>query len=380
MRLKLTAVVLALLVSVGIGLATGAASAQAGARFGVGLHPLSELPSAAEFAAMDRGRVASMRVQLYWPHIQRTPSNCSAADPEGLLATNGCDWSATDQVVRGAANAGIRVLPFFYGTPGWLRFAGGGDASSPVASAEARAKWQELTRAAAQRYGPNGVFWSTYPGPAQPVTTWEIWNEQNSKSKWAPRPSPKDYSTLLKLAHTAITGVNPDARLMLGGMFGTPNASKDSLSAWRFLDRLYEVKGIKSKFDQVAAHPYAEDLRGIKYQLNKLRRVMDANRDRRTKLAITEIGWGSDKSQAPHTLNKGLKGQRDMLQKSFGLFRERRRSWNLGTIYWFSLSDVGNCQTSCDYWDTSSGLFRSGEPLDPKPSWRAFTKFTGGTP
>ncbi len=381
------AVLLVLLATVGMGMAARAATAEA-ARFGVALHPAAQLPGADQFARMDRGKVASVRFQLYWHDIQKSRSDCSpVSTPSGsLLSTpNGCDWADTDQVVAQAAQKGLRVLPFFYGTPEWLQPNGATDASSPVATAEARAKWKAFVRAAAQRYGPNGAFWSSYAGPALPIRTWQIWNEQNSTAKWAPRPSPKDYSTLLELAHTAITGVDPDARLMLGGMFGTPFRGRPSLTAWEFLDRLYDVKGIKGKFDQVAAHPYSENLRGIKYQVHELRRVMEAHRDRKTKLAVTEIGWGSGRPDGDgysSFLLKGLKGQSTMLRKAFGLFNDRRRSWNLGVVYWFSLTNVRECGTpsGCPYWEDSAGLFRAGEPADPKPAWRAFTRFTGGKP
>lgn len=379
MRRKLIAIVLAMLAMLGVGAATGAANAQA-ARFGVALHPAAGLPGADEFARMDRGKVGSIRLQLYWPQIQDAPSDCSATTT--LLAA-GCDWSETDQLVAQAAQKGIHVLPFFYGTPSWLRPAGRSDASSPVATAYARTKWKDFVKAAVQRYGPGGAFWDTYSGKAQPIRTWQIWNEQNSKAKWAPRPSPRDYSTLLKLAHAAITGVDRDARLMLGGMFGTPFASGGpSLTAWKFLARLYDVKGIKSKFDLVAAHPYSENLRGIKYQVDKLRRVMKANGDRRTKLAVTEVGWGSGKPRKNSFLLKGLKGQSQMLKNAFRLFNDRQRSWKLGTVYWFSLKDSQDCgeYAGCSYWESSAGLLRAGEPADPKPAWRAFTRFTGGKP
>ncbi len=162
-------------------------------------------------------------------------------------------------------------------------------------------------------------------------------------------------------------------------MFGTPFNTR-SLTAWKFLDRLYDVKGIKTKFDRVAVHPYSPDLRGIKYQMDKMRKVMEANGDRRTKLAVTEIGWGSGKPYQNSFLLKGLEGQKRMLQKSFGMFNARRRDWKLGTVYWFSMIDAAHCGDSCTYWDTSSGLFRAGDAVDPKPAWRAFTKFTGGRP
>lgn len=375
LRLQLTAMVLVLLVAVGIGMATSAATAQAAGRFGVVLHPAADLPDGGLAARAARGNVASMRIQFYWPLIQRDRSHCSPESPS-LLSPSGCDWAVTDQAVARAAKQGIEVLPFFYGTPPWLRPSGAGDGSSPVASREARAKWRGFVKAAAQRYGPNGVFWDTYPGPTVPIRTWQIWNEQGSATKWGPRASPREYSTLLNLAHAAITEVDRDARLMLGGLFGTP-PSKESLSAWRFLSRLYDIEGIKAKFDQVAIHPYSGNLYGIKYQMNKVRRVMDANRDRRTKLAVTEIGWGSGRPSGGE-LHKGLKGQKRMLQRSFRLFNNRRRSWKLGTIYWFSLVDVRDCSFACNHFDSESGLFRGDG--DPKPVWRAFTRFTGGRP
>ena len=40
--------------------------------------------------------------------------------------------------------------------------------------------------------GPGGEFWAQHPEvPADPIRAWQIWNEQNSKSFYAPKPNPK---------------------------------------------------------------------------------------------------------------------------------------------------------------------------------------------
>ena len=69
------------------------------------------------------------------------------------------DWSSFDRAVELAANHGLRVLPFVWGTPPWLsEFPG----VEPVTPHELLA-WRSFLRRAALRYGPCGEFWAKIP-------------------------------------------------------------------------------------------------------------------------------------------------------------------------------------------------------------------------
>src|SRR4051794_5990719 len=66
----------------------------------------NEAPEPAQAQTLERGGVESLRVPLNWSAIQSEPG----AEP---------DWSSVDPFLRGAAETGISVLPFFVGRPSW---------------------------------------------------------------------------------------------------------------------------------------------------------------------------------------------------------------------------------------------------------------------
>jgi hypothetical protein len=195
-----------------------AASAKADPFYGVG----SQTPlGSGDYKKMDKGGVGTLRSILGW----------SAANP-----TRNGDyvWSGFDAVVAGAARERIRVLPFVYGTPRWVargldsRQCGTCDAYAPRHRAALDA-WEEFIAAAAERYGPGGNFWSENPQlPRVPIRAWQIWNEQNSETFYAPKPSVKAYAKLLDAASAAIRSHDGKADIVLGGMAELAGSRKTS--------------------------------------------------------------------------------------------------------------------------------------------------------
>jgi hypothetical protein len=229
----------------------------------------------------------------------------------------------------------------------------------------------------AERYGRGGTFWQANPGiPAVPITEWQIWNEPSSPTYWQPTPNASKYAKLVKLSHSAITGVDPQARIVLAGLFGTPQGSLAN-AMWKYLGRLYKQEGIKKAFDAVALHPYSPNLAGIEFQVEKALQKIKKNRDTGTEIMITEIGWGSDPPSADKPLIKGPDGQAEQLEKSFKLLRSHRNKWNIGGVVWYAWQDPGFLLEGCSFC-SSAGLFE--EDGTAKPSWQSFNAFTGGTP
>ena len=306
--------------------------------------------TARDFERMGAGNVGVLRLRVSWSRIQSTK--------DGPY-----DWSWLDSVVSGAAEHGVRVLPELDGpSPQGIR--------TPPTTAEGRRGYARFAGAVARRYGAGGAYWETpllgAPGPTMPIRTIQIYNEQNGRAYWGAKPSPSDYGKLVKAASKKIRAEAPRTEVVLGGMFGTPSG-RGSVTSWKFLSRLYGVRGIKSAFDTVAVHPYAPSLDLIEAQVRKVLAVMKREGDRGTDLRITEVGWGSKKSGGD--LNKGKKGQARMLTKSFRLFERRRGAWNLKGINWFAWRD--NSGAKC-YFCSSAGLFTEGGRA--KPSWRAFRR------
>jgi hypothetical protein len=323
--------------------------------------------TADDFARMGRGKVGTLRVPLLWP----------AVDPSALPGDY--NWRDLDRVVAGAAGRGIRVVITVYATPGWVSQWDGCQAEcaiTPPRSEFGLAAWRGLLRDAVGRYGPDGAFWIANPTlPKVPVRTWQIWNEQNSPTYYAPEPSVGGYVNLLEAASGAIKGVDPGAAVILGGMFGTPlRGVPPALTAWEFLRRLYAHEGIEKRFDGVGLHPYSQSMRGVSYQVERMRKEMQRADDVHTGLWITEIGWAS--GGVKNSLNPGIKGQAKRLRQSFAYLTRHRRKLHIRTVDWYSWRDANSPASQC-IWCPQSGLFTSA--LAPKPAWREFVRFTGGS-
>lgn len=351
-----------------LGLAAAPAGAEPGRAF-YGVAP-QRLPTSQEIERMGEGRVGTLRFQLRW----------SAVDPSP--APGQYDWTEVDPIVAAATRNGIRPLPFLFSTPDWVATlldgrscAGECFAYAPRSRAALEA-WGQFVAAAVDRYGPGGAFWAERPElPARPIRDWQVWNEQNSPPFYRPRPSVEGYADLLMVAGGVIRVYDPGARVVLGGMYASPNRGRPpAFDAFEFLRSLYRIDGVKDSFDVVAAHPYSPKVSGVLAQAREFRRTVRAAGDDTTPLWITEIGWSSAKGDHPY--NRGPGGQANRLRDLLGRLERERRSLRLHRVIWFSWRDVTSGLPVCD-WCSLSGLFKE-RALRPKPAWRAFTEFTGG--
>jgi hypothetical protein len=337
------------------GVVAAPASARAAVPAGFwGVNPVA-VPTDSQVQQIAAGGVGSIRVPLTWPALQ--PS-----------AGAGPDWSSFDALVEAPLRHRLQVLPVIWGSPSWVARKAH---DLPMARLAA---WDLLLREAVQRYGPSGSFWTEHsavskdPLPYQPIRSWQIWNEPNYFFFSNP-VSPTAYAKLLSSSHATISAVDPGARLILGGMFGTPRQKPPrAYSAVSFLDQLYKRPGVKDNFDGVALHPYARDTSSLAESIDALRTTMKAHDDARTGLWVTEIGWGS----APTgPFQKGLKGQARELGRAFKLFAANRQRWRLQGVDWWSLTDDPT-PGACDFC-AASGLFTAG--FQPKPAWTRFAAF-----
>jgi len=332
-------------------------------------------PSVEQFQRLRAGGVAGVRIPISW----------AATQP---LSGAEANFTAPDQLVAGAAAAGLNVLPFVYDAPSWAVTQARVPGSSarapktlPVKTGAQKSAWSNFLKLVVGRYGPGGSFWTANPGlPAMPIGTWQIWNEENFKY-FVTRPSPSDYGKLINVSYAAIKSVDPGAKLILGGMFARPKEAEfkgkpaQAYFATDFLDQLYtSTPGVKRKFTGVALHPYTTKYQQLTPDIEEFRTVLKANHDAGKKLWITEIGWSSEPKSAGDSFAKGAAGQATQLKGAFNLFRSKAAKWKLQRIYWFSVDDAPGICNFCG----GSGLFGSG--FVPKKSWFAYVKFAGGTP
>ena len=312
--------------------------------------PLSER----DFERMAAGGVDSLRVVWAWNDIEPAP---------GVSR-----FAATDRVVLLAANHGIDLLPSVAGNAGW---AGGDPTLPPIHGASERAAWAAFLARLVNRYGPGGEIWQGIPNRRQrrPLRIWQIWNEPNFPRFWQPRPDAREYARLVELSGIAIHGADPRAKVMLAGI--APVIS--GVPTDRYLRELYATRGIKRHFEIAALHPYARGVRRLGKQVERLRAVMRAAGDRRTPLAITEMGWASRPSEGSPdgAATRGRRGQARMVERAYRLVERHRRDWRLRGAYWYGWQDVAEPELRCTFCQYA-GLFDVEGRA--KPSWRAYRR------
>ena len=368
-RLTILATLLAALT---LGLSTAStASAQGLPSNFYGVIPI-QLMSFDEFQKMKAGGVGTLRIPVIWRQVE--PS-----------ADDQYDWSVIDYQVNNAALVGAEVMPFFYSTPKWAADGCSTETACqsvpPTSSQKTMEAFQDFLRDFAQRYGPNGTFWTDpndgFDPPFNPVKTYQIWNEPSSPTYWN-KPNAGQYAQLVKTSHDTIVAEDPDARVLLAGLFGTPQgdgASKNVM--WKYLGRFYDTPGISDSFDAVALHPYSPDVKGLKFQLNKARKILDQHGDQAKEILVTEIGWSSAKPKEDRPLIKGKKGQAKLLKKSYNFLLNNRGKYSIGAIIWYAWADADHKIAGCEFCN-KAGLFTlEGKP---KKSWKALVAITGGTP
>jgi hypothetical protein len=302
---------------------------------------------------MRRTGIGSLRFGIFW----------SQSEP----ASEVFDWRATDAFLISTSGYGFERLPVIWGSPSWATRAPRAHPCSfsaarcsalqlPVHSPAQRRAWSTFLRALVGRYGPAGTFWELHPElPKDPIRTWQIWNEENDH-RFA-EASVRDYVRLLRGSSPAIRSVDPDARVLLGGLYATPRV-EPALDAATFLSRLYDHRGVKRLFDGVALHPYAFNPGLMAAGIAALRAVMRDHGDGQADLVITEFGWGSQtRAAGGDAFERGPAVQADYLKRAWAILLANRRRWHLRTAYWFTWQDIPAASTRCDFCD-SNGLLR----------------------
>ncbi len=286
----------------------------------------------------------TMRIPIFWFEVEPR---------QGVY-----EFDQLDATIAAAAAAGVRVLPFVYGTPAWLA----DEAAVPPLRGRAWQAWRTFIARLVRRYGTNGSFWKRSGAP-QPIRAWQIWNEPNFPVFWK-HPSPAAYIHLLRRTAGTIRRLDPTARIVAGGLAPV----EDGMYPWTFLRRMYRVRGAARAFDIAALHPYSTSLPMLEYEVRHVRQAMAAGGDASKPLLISELGVASDGTR-PNPFDKGAKGQARFLKAAYRLMLSKRRRWRLVGAYWFTWQDRSASDPYCIFC-SYAGLFDvEGKP---KPAWWAF--------
>jgi hypothetical protein len=191
-------------------------------------------------------------------------------------------WSEDDQLVRAAAAVGLRWYPFIAYSPG----------VSDVHTAPDISDFTDYAAELANRYGRGGYFWDDHPHvPYMPITSYEVWNEENASTFWHPQTdAPERYADLYMATRAAIKAKDPQATVVVGGLaLGQAGQATDEI---QFLQRMYAHRP-DLQLDAVGLHPYQPTVADVYARIARFRQALDQLAGPQVPIEITEVGWST---------------------------------------------------------------------------------------
>jgi hypothetical protein len=189
------------------------------------------------------------------------------------------DWRFDDAIAASLARHGLRWLPILDYSAAWARAHPALLHSPPRSPAEFAA----FASAFARRYGAGGTFWQAHPDLSSlPVDVYEVWNEPDNGEFWQPVPNARAYADLYLAARDAIAGVDPSARVIVGGL----------VHPARFLTAMLRARPqLASRLDGVGVHPYGPNPRVVLARVRNARLALVSLGLPNVPLYLTEFGW-----------------------------------------------------------------------------------------
>lgn len=189
------------------------------------------------------GRLGGVRIWdngVRWDQIEKTQGEYN--------------WDRLDRIVANAQKAGAKDITYVLGsTPEWaaqrldpVAFYYGGGTASDVKDLD---YWRDWVRAVATRYEGK-------------ITTYQIWNEANLSSFWAPQADGnwKRMALLTKIAAKQVRAIDPNAKIA--------SASSTVIQGKRFTTESFFARYMKTlvkrkiKVDSVSVHLYPWTTKG----------------------------------------------------------------------------------------------------------------------
>ena len=222
------------------------------------------------------------------------------------------NWGPYDRRLAFNTSNNIEVIGMLLTTPRWA-------SSNPNAPDwywyEPRNfnDYYDFVRAAVIRWGGN-------------IHTWEIWNEPNHAATWNCTNNcnrAADYARLLQGAYVTIKSVDPNARVLIGGLY-VHDYNNEGMS---FLNSVIAASGGAINFDALSIHTYMPDrvpeamrpdsvVQNYQYRLNMANDWINAHGGRPAELWVTEDGR-STCNGCPYPWSEDM--QASMLARMYGI-------------------------------------------------------------
>lgn len=197
------------------------------------------------------------RWPLYWDRVEVQPGTY--------------DWSAYDRLVATDIRNGLRTNAILLGRPAFWQaghgisklfqpiFADGTDNGGPDVAINLDNPWAQFVHYAVMRYMPGGVLAQHNDfGAGAGIRAWEVWNEPDVSQFW--NAGSEAYARLLKVAAIIIKTVDPDAKVLFGGLL----YANDQGFLSRVL-RQIQIDPLRDQFnwffDVIALHSYDDPWR-----------------------------------------------------------------------------------------------------------------------
>jgi hypothetical protein len=127
-----------------------------------------------------------------------------------------------------------------------------------------------------------------------PVTDYEIWNEENSTVFWQPQAgNAEQYADLYAAARSAIKGVDPQSRVIVGGLaLVNPEVTDEVDFIRRMLAHRPDLAG---NLDGVGLHPYQQTVTDTYMRIARFRNGLNQipGAGASVPIEITEVGWAT---------------------------------------------------------------------------------------
>lgn len=202
------------------------------------------------------------------------------------------------------------------------------------------------------------------------VKYWEIWNEPDQATYWAPQDDMKSYVELLKAVYPALKEEDPTCTVVLGGLSG---------GCVLPMRRIYKNGG-GLFFDVVNLHPFVNPLspdpiEQVAAIYRGVYRLMEANCDAEKPIWFTEIGAPGvpkDRTTKDWWLGKNS-NEAEQAEWVTTLYTEALKWKGVKKIFWAFFRDTPeHFLTGTDYF----GLVR--KDFSKKPAFEAYKKLVKG--